>query len=306
MIANGPYHEGELAVQALAGEQVAAEMNGRVIAPVIPKGALSFLAQQSMVVLASVDKSGQPWSSVLVGPAGFAQSLSAETVAIDLNHAPFNENDPTAENLAGGEYVGMLAIEFDRRRRLRINGTVAEKSNGQVTIDVSEAYPNCPKYIQRRHLRSLSPRPQGGRFQKAERLGDEQADWIRRTDTLFVASVHPQRGADASHRGGVPGFVTVLDSSTIRIPDYAGNSMYSTLGNLRIRPNVGVLFLDFDASRVLQLTGTAHLTFDAGDASDGGGTGRYWEMKIRQWRQWDLAVEMHWEQLEPSPHNPRV
>ena len=57
-----------------------------------------------------------------------------------------------------------------------------------------------------------------------------------RGDVLFIATAHATRGADASHRGGNPGFIEVLDGKTVRIPDYAGNSMFNTLGNLVVNP----------------------------------------------------------------------
>src|SRR5207244_883488 len=82
---------------------------------------------------------------------------------------------------------------------------------------------NRPKYIQARapeqgaHTRGAISR-WGTTFTVEQRLA------IERADTLFIASVHAARGADASHRGGQPGFVRVLDERRLRIPDYAGNN----------------------------------------------------------------------------------
>jgi hypothetical protein len=86
-----------------------------------------------------------------------------------------------------------------------------------------------------------------------------QQAWISGADCFFIASHHPQGGADASHRGGRPGFVTVLGSRRLSFPDYPGNNMFNTLGNIDVQPRVGLLFLDFDAGGILQLTGRASL-----------------------------------------------
>src|SRR5260370_2360405 len=85
------------------------------------------------------------------------------------------------------------------------------------------------------------------------------------TDVLFVATGHPQRGADASHRGGNPGFVEVVDANTLRIPDYSGNSLFNTLGNLLVDPRYGMLIPNFQSGRMLQLTGTAKVTWSGND-----------------------------------------
>ena len=79
------YHDGERAVQHSAGEAAIAERNGVVIADSILGGARPFIGKQSMVVLASVDPEGAPWSTVLFGQPGFAHADSATQVTVDLH-----------------------------------------------------------------------------------------------------------------------------------------------------------------------------------------------------------------------------
>ena len=71
-------------------------------------------------------------------------------------------------------------------------------------------------------------------------LTADRRDWILRADTLFVASAHPGQGADASHRGGRPGFVQIPHPQTLRIPDYPGNNTFNTLGNFENYPHAGL------------------------------------------------------------------
>ena len=98
-------------------------------------------------------------------------------------------------------------------------------------------------------------------------LTAKQQDWIQKADTFFVATAHPFRGADASHRGGQPGFVAVVDAQTLIWPDYSGNMMFNTLGNIVSNPKSGLLFLDFDTGRTLQLTGAAEIVWEPAEVA---------------------------------------
>ncbi len=124
-----------------------------------------------------------------------------------------------------------------------------------------QVYFNCPKYIQSRHLTTV-PQEQAPP-QKSSRIYhlSPQPSSVASTtaDTFFIASAHTQRGADASHRGGLPGFIQVLDARHFAFPDYAGNTMFQTLGNLVTDPRAGLLFIDFENGNVLQLTGRARV-----------------------------------------------
>ncbi len=71
----------------------------------------------------------------------------------------------------------------------------------------------------------------------------------------------PEHGADASHRGGFPGFLQV-EGNRLVWPDYAGNMMYNTLGNIAAHPWAGIVVPDFSTGGVLQLTGRAEILWD--------------------------------------------
>jgi uncharacterized protein len=301
-----PFHEGELLVQQRVGEADMAQRNGQIISDTIVKGALKFIEQQSMTILGSVDARQNIWASMLFGSPGFIEPVDDKTIEVDLTQAILNSDDPLWTNIQIEKRIGMLAIELASRRRLRINGRIDRLSVDRLRLDVLESYPNCPKYIQRRQLVLNSTdvkqytQPQFGQF-----LTSEQQNWIAAADTLFVASTHPHRGVDASHRGGNPGFVQILNARSLRIPDYAGNSMFNTLGNLVVNPHAGLVFLDFERSRTLQLTGQATIQWHLDDSADStGGTHRYWDFVIEQWSQTDLTRSLQWDFLDYSPHNP--
>lgn len=185
--------------------------------------------------------------------------------------------DPLAQ-LSPGERVGTIAIDLGTRRRLRVNGVVADVSSRGFTIVVDEAFGNCPQYIQQREVSEVNGQD-AGRSTARTTAGPSEltpaiVDRIRAADTFFLGSGHPVRGGDCSHRGGSPGFVCVEDGS-LWWPDYSGNNMFTSFGNLAVNPAAALLFFDFDARSTIHLSGTARVDFDEGGSSgDDDGTGR--------------------------------
>ncbi|MEN8205630.1 MAG: pyridoxamine 5'-phosphate oxidase family protein [Pseudomonadota bacterium] len=302
-----PFHEGELEVQHRLGLRTEAKQNSGVITDSITKGAFRFIEQQRMVVLGSIDQDDNVWASVLVGEEGFMQATTEQLVTFDLSKTANNGHDPFWKNIDSHPQAGMLVIELATRRRLRINGRIQRSSEQQLVLEVRESYPNCPKYIQRRQVANNPPENPAAASQVLEgaALGAPQQAIINKADTLFVASTHPERGVDASHRGGKPGFVRGVDDRTLRIPDYTGNCLFNTLGNFAVNPRAGVVFIDFQTGAILQLTGHAEILWDAGDPDDEtGGTERFWELHIDRWLQIENAHPLEWSFQDSSPYNP--
>jgi predicted pyridoxine 5'-phosphate oxidase superfamily flavin-nucleotide-binding protein len=91
---------------------------------------------------------------------------------------------------------------------------------------------------------------------------DEDRAFIERSAMFFIATADAQGRPDCSYKGGVPGFVRVLDERTLAIPDYDGNGMYRTWGNVLVNAHVGLLFLDFENPKRLRVNGTATVRED--------------------------------------------
>jgi uncharacterized protein len=85
---------------------------------------------------------------------------------------------------------------------------------------------------------------------------------IERIDMFFLATADAQGRPQCSYKGGEPGFVRVLDERTLAIPDYDGNGMYRTWGNVLVNPHVGLLFLDFESPKRIRVNGTARVSED--------------------------------------------
>ncbi|HXC90750.1 MAG TPA: MSMEG_1061 family FMN-dependent PPOX-type flavoprotein, partial [Stellaceae bacterium] len=79
---------------------------------------------------------------------------------------------------------------------------------------------------------------------------------------LVIASSDPSGRCDASPKGDMPGFVRVVDDTTLLIPDRLGNNRVDTLGNLLARPGVGLIFFVPGINETLRVNGRASVTTD--------------------------------------------
>lgn len=300
------FHEGEISLQERSGERAIAIRIGAAISGTLVPAARAFLAAQRLLVAATLDAQGRAWASLLFGSSGFASSADGRRVSLDRSRIARARSEPPWASLRSGAQLGLLAIDLGSRRRLRVNGILSSISDAQVLLDVAEAYPNCPKYIQRRRLVPVDGAPFDASVASGVTLDAARRATIARADTVFVASYHPERGADASHRGGAPGFASVLDDRTLGIPDYPGNGMFNTLGNLAVSGAAGLLVPDFERGRILQMTGRASLRFDVPEdpRHPTGGTGRHWDFHLDAWTESPTPIGFRWELLDASPFNP--
>ena len=90
----------------------------------------------------------------------------------------------------------------------------------------------------------------------------EDREFIERSSMFFIATADAHGRPDCSYKGGLPGFVRVLDDQILAVPDYDGNGMYRTWGNVLVNPYVGLLFVDFENPRRLRVNGTARVDAD--------------------------------------------
>jgi uncharacterized protein len=90
----------------------------------------------------------------------------------------------------------------------------------------------------------------------------EDRTFISSRPMMFVATADADGNPECSYKGGLPGFVRVVDDRTLVFPDYDGNGMYRSWGNVLVNPSVGLLFLDFDTPRRLRVNGTARVDAD--------------------------------------------
>jgi predicted pyridoxine 5'-phosphate oxidase superfamily flavin-nucleotide-binding protein len=294
MTPHPPYRPGSRAVQDRVGVRELADHVGRSIGDGIRPVAAAFLELQPMLVIGAANPAGAVWASLLTGDPGFVRATGPHQISIagrGLHRA-----DPLAEALAQeGTPVGTIALDPRTRRRMRLNGRARPTPRG-LAIEADQVFSNCPKYIQKRELPpgAMQDRPSAPRH--GVKLTGDQRAFIADADTFFLATVHAE-GADASHRGGNPGFVQVPSPYELLWRDYPGNSMFLSLGNLDTDPRAGLLFLDWVTGTTLQLTGTARTEY--GD--DGSRTVRF---TLTEAVQTLCASPWSWTAPEYSPANP--
>jgi uncharacterized protein len=90
---------------------------------------------------------------------------------------------------------------------------------------------------------------------------DDRA-FIERMDMFFMASVDADGQPTCSYKGGDPGFVAVIDDHTLVFPNYDGNGMYLSMGNLADTHGIGMLFVDFENQRRMRVDGVTAFSTD--------------------------------------------
>jgi predicted pyridoxine 5'-phosphate oxidase superfamily flavin-nucleotide-binding protein len=298
------FHPGELSVQQRAGVRDQARKIGTGIHATISTAAAEFLLAQRFAVLAAVDSLGRMWASPVTGPRGFLEPIEERWLRV---RAWPIAGDPAGDALRDGVVVGLLVIDFANRKRLRLNGSVVVRADG-FDVLTREVFGNCPKYIQSRVSEDAEEAREAAREaarpQHTSGLDDRQQDWIRCADTFFIGTRHAEAGTDASHRGGNPGFVRVVDARHLAWPDYSGNRMFQTLGNLESDSRAGILFLDFARGRTLQLTGRATLDWDPARASGFAGAERVVDFAIDDVVEIRGRSRLQFRLIRRSPVNP--
>jgi uncharacterized protein len=301
---SGLFHEGERAVQRRAGAERMAAQVGRNIVSFVPAEFGAFLSRQPFVVVASQDQDGRGWASLIAGRAGFARALDDRQILLAGLPAPADPLEGALERPPAG--IGVLAIEFSTRQRIRLNG-VAQPTGEGILLTVAEAFGNCPKFIQRRLPAGQLTGSAPASHRKSAALDARQAALVGRADTFFIASAHPERGADASHRGGRPGFVEVADGGRrLTFPDYSGNRMFQTLGNLAVNPRTGLLFINWETGSTLQLSGRARIVWDAHALKSRPGAERLVQVRLDAVHEHERAIPARWSLIEPYRRNPPV
>ncbi|GAB2881197.1 hypothetical protein GCM10027093_15560 [Paraburkholderia jirisanensis] len=293
-----PWHEGELTLQRSVGvvERMVSPGLRQMSRAYMPDQHREFYAQLPFVVLGSVDPNGDVWATLRAGPPGFMQSSIPERLRLTLAREP---DDPADAGMEEGDGIGMLGIELHTRRRNRLNGNVRRTAGDGFEIEVTQAYGNCPQYIQLRNASFVSEPP--GSVTHMTTLSPQARTMIEAADSFYVASYVVRNGVrqvDASHRGGKPGFIAVSDDGTLTIPDFSGNLFFNTLGNFLLNPRAGLVFVNFRSGDLLQMTGSAEVVLDAPEIAAFMGAERMWRFRPRTLVFRPAALPLRWHDIE--------
>ena len=303
-----PFHRGEREIQSRLGvrEQVE-DVGQRFIRDYMPDQHREFFEQLPMLLIGSMDAKGRPWASVVVGCPGFVRTPDPKCLQINARTI---YGDPLKGNLAQGSSVGILGIEYTSRRRNRMTGEILSFDDEALSIRIDQTFGNCPQYIQSRDF-EFSP--------EIDRIGDERPvhqlrtlddraqSLISQADNFYIATYFSEdsgnvaHGADVSHRGGKPGFVSIDDDKTLTFPDYTGNYHFNTLGNILLNPLAGLLFIDFTTGDLLYLTCSAEIIWDSEETRAFAGAQRLVRFTLDEGVLVTKAMPIRWDFIEYSP-----
>lgn len=297
---SSPFHSGERAVQQRLGVRERTERGGRrMIKDFMPEQHRDFFEQLPFLLVGSLDAANRPWASLLSGEPGFVTSPNPRSLMIASTQVM---GDPLFENLRPGAPLGVLGIQLETRRRNRANGRVVWHGEHGFELAVEQSFGNCKMYIQartrgqpRRARGDASAPVPGGPL-----LAARAVELLQGCDTAFLAtsSAHAARGGregvDVSHRGGLPGFLRSErcgERTRITLPDYAGNNMFNSLGNIEINPRAGLLCCDFSSGDLLSLSGAARVLWDSRELARFPGAEHLLEIEAE--RLLEIDVEAH-------------
>lgn len=244
-------------------------------------------------------------------------------------------HDPVVEALLGqaadgevvqpnnGKLMSALSIDLESRDRVKLAGkmvvgTAAGRSDNnaiseaQLAMLVQESLGNCPKYLNKKTIRAHLPSPE--LVSSSLPLPPDALSLIDKADMFFVSSTNGQT-MDTNHRGGPAGFVRVLSNSpsdnggdgvVLVYPEYSGNRLYQTLGNLHTNPLIGIAIPDYTTSDILYLTGSSQLLVGATAASLLPHTSLAVKITVHAARFVKNSLPFRGNPGEASPYNPPV
>ncbi|KAI9026095.1 hypothetical protein DFJ74DRAFT_604677 [Hyaloraphidium curvatum] len=321
------WHSGEIAVQRqLLG--AAAKLPSARPNPTsrgFPLGYAPRVSQSPLIALGVVDAAGRPWTTVLGGFAGAARAVAPGALGISsgtgaedpvvgvlLSRAMEVDDDGTRVVRNAGPVAG-LTIDPETRDRVKFAGSVliaafAPPSSIELGVRITEMMGNCPKYINRKRIVAREPQPE--LVSSSLPLPEAAIDLLARADTFFMTSTDSRDSIDTNHRGGPPGFVRVARNDgagcTLVYPEYSGNRLYQSLGNIRINPNVGIVFPDFATGDALFVSGTAEILAGGPALALLPRAKLALRIEVTAARFIRSCLPFTGEALDPSPYNPPV
>ncbi len=297
MTAGHPWHSGEALVQERRGTPSNIVLSvPDYIEKDMPQQHAEFFSGLPYLPLATLDKRGRPWVSVLVTMSDSDPSIGITTSGPNQTDiiAEVNPHDPFVRALGPDQkptdddrrlFAG-VGVDFSNRRRNKLAGLIEPISLstiGKVSLRLisDQHLGNCPKYITVRSLvhESWEAELALDSFDAlTAALPQASKDLIARASTVFLATKHSENAEDASldqgdmglnHRGGAPGFVRMYEETSgdgvttyLILPDHSGNRFYQSLGNIETDKQVGLAFPDFTTGDVLYITGDAENLYD--------------------------------------------
>ncbi|KAF2009562.1 oxidoreductase-like protein [Aaosphaeria arxii CBS 175.79] len=296
----------------------------------------SFMLQRApLLAFGTLDSQDRPWTTLWGGHPGFSQPLGGGMIGtrtiVDGAH------DPVVQSLTGGVEKGEmiqnsnrmlsgLAIDLMTRKRVKIAGHMVAGALGEVDVEyedgserleggpdkqdqlqlvykVDQSLGNCPKYL---NQYEIQPALVTSKVKSTSAsLSAEAKALVLKSDMFFLSSTTTE-DMDTNHRGGPQGFVRVLSDTEIVYPEYSGNRLYQTLGNLQMNPRVGITFPDYQTGDILYITGVTEILVLSEAAKVLPGSNLAVKIKIEEAKFVESGLPFRGKRMVPSPYNPLV
>ncbi|TQS33525.1 hypothetical protein Golomagni_06127 [Golovinomyces magnicellulatus] len=280
--------------------------------------------ETALVALGTLDEQGRPWTTIWGGERGFAQPVAQGVLGfnsgVDTKYDPvyealWKETDGAGgmvrPNGGEGKLMSALSIDLESRDRVKLAGLMmagsAEEKSVQMAMLVTESLGNCPKYLNKKRVSKKDVASESA--VNGLPLSKEAMELIARSDMFFMSSTNGET-MDTNHRGGPVGFIRVVSNDENEValvyPEYSGNRLYQTLGNLKMNPAVGVVIPDYETSDVLYLTGTASILVGDEAWSILSRTNLAVKITVKDARFVKGGLPFQGTRLDDSPYNPPV
>lgn len=303
---SSPFHSGEIEIQQRLGIHDRIDKVGRkVIRDHLIDQHREFYEELPYLLVGALDADQRPWASILTGKPGFLTTPDPYTLVASTSLLP---TDPLATALVPGTDVGILGLQTETRRRNRMTGLIAEAEPDKLTVSVKQSFGNCPQYIQTRQTVLKDSRP--GTEIETTTMQSFDADmvaFLQAADTFFIATSHTEasaasgNGADVSHRGGRPGFIRVEDDTIFSFPDFRGNFLFNTLGNILRNPVAGISLIDYATGSLIYMTGAAEIIWEGPEIDQFIGAERFVRFHAKEIIQQKNALPFRFDFEDYSP-----
>ncbi|EEH17406.1 hypothetical protein PABG_07402 [Paracoccidioides brasiliensis Pb03] len=329
-----PWHEGEEKMHKL----MHVPENENPNAPYLSPGAAYLVQKSPLIALGTIDKQGQPWTTLWGGEAGFAGPISQSIIGI--SNLVDKSYDPVVGTLFGGKVNGELikeecegrlmsglSVDMENRKRAKLIGRMVSGSlaglqamnpdekgkeprhagQAQLAMKIDQSIGNCPKYINRKHIIPTVPDPK--LISDSKQLSPGAVELLAKADTFFISSYHKD-SMDTNIRGGPRGFVRIVSNevsgAVLAYPEYSGNRLYQTLGNLQTTPVAGYVIPDFETGNVLYLTGKTEILIGSDAIALLPRSNLAVKATILGAKYVENGLPFRGQPGDPSPYNPRV
>jgi ferredoxin-NADP reductase len=269
------FHDGEVAMH----QTLKVPQRENPTASGLPTSYVWRVMESALLAVGTLDDQGRPWTTLWGGQRGFGGAVSQDVLgfntAVDAEYDPVLEafwegtdrqgSDVVQPNQGQGKEMSALAFDLQTRDRVKLAGKMvagARTGTGrvQVAMHVTESLGNCPKYINKKDIVPQMPEPE--LVSDSLPLPPAALELIERADMFFLSSTNGIT-MDTNIRGGARGFVRVIknteDGVELIYPEFSGNRLYQSLGNLKVDPRIGIVIPDIERSDALYLTGSASI-----------------------------------------------